>query len=164
VIRTDRRFPMAAPRDAVWTALSRPDRFAETWPWLRSFDGRELRQGVTWRCEVQPPVPYRVRFAVHLREVAAGERIEADVDGDVTGWARVLLVAADGKAAGGDGSASGSDGDGDGDGIELWLRSELAPGNGLLRGVLRVMPPLARFGHDWILDTGARQFRERRLA
>jgi uncharacterized protein YndB with AHSA1/START domain len=131
VIRTDRRFPMPVPPDAVWSALSRPERFAETWPWLRAFDGRELRQGVTWRCEVQPPVPYRVRFDVHLRQIADGERIEADVDGDVTGWARLELVAGD--------VATG--------GSELWLRSELAPGNGLLRSVLRVMPPLARFGH-----------------
>jgi uncharacterized protein YndB with AHSA1/START domain len=160
VIRTDRRFPMPASREAVWAALARPDRFAETWPWLRSFDGRALRRGETWRCEVQPPVPYRVRFSVHLHEVADGDRIEAEVDGDVTGWARLELVDGGdgGEAADGTDRAVGTDG-----GTDLWLRSELAPGNGILRGVLRVMPPLARFGHDWILDTGARQFRERHL-
>jgi uncharacterized protein YndB with AHSA1/START domain len=147
VIRTDRRFPMPGSRDVVWAALSRSDQFAETWPWLRAFDGRELRAGATWRCEVQPPVPYRVRFAVHLREVVEADHIEADVDGDVKGSARLELVTEEVGTAR----------------TELWLRSELAPGNGLLRGILRVMPPLARFGHDWILDTGARQFRERQV-
>ena len=145
MIRTDRHFPMPASRAVVWDALGRPDRFDETWPWLRSFDGSELRAGVTWRCEVQPPVPYRVRFAIHLREVVEGELIEAEVDGDVAGSARLELV--DGEL-----------------GTDLWLRSELAPGNGLLRSILRVMPPLARYGHDWILDTGARQFRDQRLS
>jgi hypothetical protein len=136
---------MPAAPEVVWAALARPDRFPDTWPWLRDFDGAELRAGATWACAVQPPVPYRVRFRVHLREVAEGPRVVAEVDGDVAGAAELTVSPL------GEGST------------ELHLTSALAPGNGLLRGVLSVMPPLARFGHDWILDTGARQFRQRRL-
>jgi hypothetical protein len=136
---------MPAPLDVVWAALARPDRFPETWPWLRDFDGAELRAGVVWSCWVQPPVPYRVRFRLHLVEVDEGRRVVADVDGDVEGHAD-LVVTPLGEGA-----------------TELHLTSELAPANGLLKGVLGVAPPVARFGHDWILATGARQFRERRL-
>jgi hypothetical protein len=38
------------------------------------------------------------------------------------------------------------------------LHSSLAPGNAALRLVSRFAAPIARFGHDWVLDTGARQF------
>jgi hypothetical protein len=34
----------------------------------------------------------------------------------------------------------------------------LAPGNLTLRLMSRVAAPIARFGHDWVLDSGARQF------
>jgi len=119
---------------------------------LRDFDGRELRRGVTWSCAVQPPVPYRVRFDLHLVDVVEGERIDAEVDGDVAGSA-VLTVEAPTRPAG----------DHPSEGTVLHLVSELSPANGLLKGVLVVAPPVARFGHDWILDTGARQFRDRQL-
>ena len=33
-----------------------------------------------------------------------------------------------------------------------------APGNTALRLVSRFAAPIARFGHDWVLDSGARQF------
>ena len=38
------------------------------------------------------------------------------------------------------------------------LHSSLAPGNSALRLISRVAAPLARYGHDWVLDSGARQF------
>ena len=31
--------------------------------------------------------------------------------------------------------------------------------NGMLRAIARWPDPMAQFGHDWVLDTGARQFR-----
>jgi hypothetical protein len=42
------------------------------------------------------------------------------------------------------------------------LQSSLAPGNTALPLVSR-FAPLARFGHDWILDSGARQFTARAI-
>ncbi len=38
------------------------------------------------------------------------------------------------------------------------LDSTLAPGNTALRMVSRFAAPIARFGHDWVLDSGIRQF------
>lgn len=142
MIRSDRRFPMPAPTERVWAALARPERFPDLWPWLRRFDGTELRRGATWSCAVQPPVPYLVRFRIHLDEVDDGRRIAAHVDGDVRGDAELTL-------------------EGDATGCELHLTAALDPAATLLRGMLTIAPPIARFGHDWILDTGARQFRER---
>jgi hypothetical protein len=39
--------------------------------------------------------------------------------------------------------------------------SHLEPGNSLLRAVARLAAPVVRYGHDWVLDTGARQFIDR---
>ena len=39
-----------------------------------------------------------------------------------------------------------------------WCR-DLSPTNGMLKTVARLARPVAQFGHDWVLDTGARQFR-----
>ena len=41
------------------------------WSWLRIFDGQGLTAGDEWRCEVQPPLPYPVRFRVLIDQVAA---------------------------------------------------------------------------------------------
>jgi len=38
------------------------------------------------------------------------------------------------------------------------LHSSLAPGNTALAVVSRFATPIARFGHDWVLDSAARQF------
>ena len=43
-------------------------------------------------------------------------------------------------------------------GCTATLHSSLAPGNTALRLVSRFAGPIARFGHDWVLDSGARQF------
>ena len=43
-------------------------------------------------------------------------------------------------------------------GCTATLESSLAPGNTALRLVSRFAGPIARFGHDWVLDSGARQF------
>ena len=63
------------------------------------------------------------------------------MSGDIVGSAR-LSVRADGNG-----------------GSVARLESLLAPANPFLRGVARVARPVVRFGHDWVLDTGAAQFR-----
>ena len=68
--------------------------------------------------------------------------MEAVVDGDVVGDARLEL--------------SGS-----GTGSRIHLVSDLAPGNAALQAFAVVAQPLVRRGHDWVLDTGARQFVDR---
>lgn len=141
MLESDRTFPIEADPGAVWSSLCRPERYQVVWPWLKAFDGEALAEGERWSCAVQPPLPYVVRFRLSLHTVVEGERVEAEVDGDIRGWARLMVTEAP-------------------HGTDLHLVSALEPATVLLRGVLRAAPPIARFGHDWVLDTGARQFRE----
>ena len=142
MLESDRTFPIEADPGAVWSSLCRPERYQVVWPWLKAFDGEALAEGERWTCAVQPPLPYVVRFGLSLHTVVEGERVEADVDGDIRGWARLTVAPAP-------------------HGTDLRLASALEPATLLLRGVLRAAPPVARFGHDWVLDTGADQFRSR---
>jgi uncharacterized protein YndB with AHSA1/START domain len=138
-IATVHRYDLPASRQEVWNLISDVSRYREWWPWLRVFDAAALAPGEEWRCEVQPPAPYLVRFRVVIREVDAAVSVRADVLGDVVG--RATLHLAD-----------------DGTGCTATLDSALAPGNAALRLVSRFGGPIARFGHDWVLNSGARQF------
>ena len=138
-IGSDHRFAFAANPVTVWRAMAAVDQYRTWWPWLRSFDGTELRAGERWRCEVRPPLPYTVRFVVVLEEVVPVQRVRSSIEGDIVGTADLALVAS-------------------GDGSELRLRSELAPANSVLRSLGRLARPLAQHGHDWVITTGARQF------
>ncbi len=120
--------------------MARVDDFRTWWPWLRHFDGRGLAVGSTWAAVVQPPLPYRLRFEIHLDEVEASRRVVAHVTGDIVGTAHLQIAPI----------ATGS---------ELHLVSELAPASAILRSVARIAAPAARAGHEWVLGTGLRQFR-----
>ena len=116
-----------------------PHAYQQWWSWLRIFNADALAQGEEWRCEVQPPLPYAVRFVVRIEEVDAPMVVTARVQGDVVGTARLTLEEHP-------------------NGCVAVLASSLAPGNRTLRLVSRLAAPLARFGHDWVLDSGAGQF------
>jgi hypothetical protein len=133
------RYELPLPRQAVWSQISEVREFRRWWPWLRACDAVALAAGEVWHCEVQPPLPYPLRFRVVIDEVKAPLLVRARVEGDVVGDAAVELH----EAAGG---------------CVASLHSRLAPGNGALRFMSRFAAPIARFGHDWVLDSGARQF------
>lgn len=118
----------------------RTNQYRQWWPWLHDFDGSAFGEGVRWHCVVKPPLPYTLRFDVVLTKVINDEFVRARIEGDITGWAELTAIEDD-------------------TGCELRLTSALSPANGLLRLVARVARPVAAFGHDWVLDTGARQFR-----
>ncbi|MGH9276386.1 MAG: hypothetical protein ACRDZU_17210 [Acidimicrobiales bacterium] len=139
---TDRRYDLPVSPSELWAALTRVDDYRSWWPWLRQFDAQQLAGDEIWDCLVQPPLPYRVRFFVSLDEVHAPTTIRASITGDVVGEARLDITECP-------------------DGSEARLVSHLEPGNGLLRAVARVAAPVVRYGHDWVLDTGARQFIDR---
>jgi hypothetical protein len=180
-ITTVHRYPLPLPRAEVWSLIGQVSRYRSWWPWLRVFEGAALAPGEEWRCEVQPPIPYPVRFRVAIVRLEVGSLVEAEVRGDVVGVATLVLEDGGGDvsgAAGGTGSrGSGPYGAGPADaardaerlpggnqGCTATLRSSLAPGNTILQQVSRFAAPLARFGHDWVLDTGARQFIARAVA
>ena len=143
-VRSDRSYRFDVPPDVVWAAIGSVDAYRSWWPWLRRFDADGLVTGDTWSCTVRPPLPYVLRFAVSLDEVRPVAHIAAVVSGDIGGHATVDLAV-------------------DGEGCTVRLRSDLAPSGAPLRLVARGAPWLARFGHDWVLDTGFRQFRRRAL-
>ena len=72
------RCRVSAERAAVWAALGDVEAYRDWWPWLRRFEADGLRAGAVWRCLVQPPLPYTVRFDLTLHRVIEPERVEAD--------------------------------------------------------------------------------------
>ena len=138
-ITTVHRYELPLPREEVWSLISQVSEYRTWWPWLRAFDGAALAAHEEWRCEVQPPVPYVVRFRVVIEDVEPAVLVRAKVCGDVVGVATLTLSDTDA-------------------GCTATLDSSLAPGNRALRLVSRFAEPIARFGHDWVLDSGARQF------
>lgn len=141
--RSDRTWQFDLAPDELWDRIASCERYPDWWPWLRSFDpSTGLTTGACWRCEVSPPLPYMVRFTVHIESIdrsRRGGRITASVAGDVRGGAELCI-------------------DPDGSGATARLRSALEPANPLLRGVGRVARPAIEWGHDWVLDEGRRQF------
>ena len=143
-VHSDRRFRFDADPPRFWAAVGSVEDYPRWWPWLRSFEAKGLIEGDQWRCTVKPPLPYVVRFTVHLDEVVPEQHIRARVSGDIAGTA-LLGVEPDGQ------------------GCTVHLVSELRPANVALRVMATVGRPLARHGHDWVLDIGAGQFAARAL-
>jgi uncharacterized protein YndB with AHSA1/START domain len=142
---SDRCFMFAMPPEDLWALIEDPAVFPRWWPWLRRLEAKGLLTGDRWRCTVQPPLPYQVAFTIALDDVEAPRRAEATISGDIIGHA-VLTIGPHPE------------------GCEARLVSSLAPAHSLLRAVASVARPLVRFGHDWVLDQGARQFARHAIA
>lgn len=157
-ITTVHRYELPLPCESVWSLIGQVQGFRSWWPWLRQFEGQGLAVGDEWRCTVQPPVPYLVRFRVVIDHVEAPTLVRTRVLGDVVGDATLTLEASSetpGSRSNGNGRSAGSVA---GAGCIARLDSSLAPGNRALGVVSRFVAPVARFGHDWVLDSAARQF------
>ena len=144
-IASDRtyRFDVGAPE--LWAEIAHVERFPDWWPWLRRFEAVGLTTGDCWTCTVQPPLPYSLSFAIEIGEVVPGQRVTASVSGEITGTAELTIDPHD-------------------DGCTARLRSRLAPSSQFLQAVALVARPVVSRGHDWVLDTGARQFRQQLVA
>ena len=144
-VRSDRRYHFALPPERLWERMSAVDEYRTWWPWLHRLEAAEFVTGARWACVIQPPLPYTLRFDLRLVEVEAPNLAVARLEGDIVGHARLDVTQT-------------------GDGAQARLVSDLAPGNRMLRAVAGLARPVARYGHDWVLDTGARQFRQHALA
>ena len=144
-VRSDRRYRFPLSPDALWARLSAIEEYQAWWPWLRELDASGFTTGARWECVIQPPLPYLLRFDLRLLTVEAPTLAVARLDGDLVGEARLAVTRTD-------------------DGAQARLQSDLAPGNRMLRAVAGVARPLARYAHDWVLDTGAHQFSTRAVA
>lgn len=136
---TDRRYRFPVRPDALWSAIARTDDYRRWWPWLTSFEADGLETGELWRCTVRPPLPYTLRFAIHLDEVVPATRVSARVSGDIAGTARLDVTPHD-------------------DGCDVRLTSRLAPNGRAFKLIAKFARPIVRRGHDWVLDTGASEF------
>jgi hypothetical protein len=145
-IRSDRRYRFEVERATLWREIAEPGHYTEWWPWLRRFDADALSPGVRWRCVIQPPLPYTLRVDVDITEVVEGEAVSAAVSGDLRGHARISLL---------DGGGFVSDGH-----CEARVVSSLAPSSRVMGAAAWLVAPVARWGHDWVLTTGARQLQE----
>jgi uncharacterized protein YndB with AHSA1/START domain len=140
-IASDRTYRFDEDPARLWAQLAGVDRYPTWWPWLHRFEADELVTGARWRCTVQPPLPYSLTFTIAIREVVPLERVAAVVSGEIEGSAEVALAA---EPAGG---------------TTVRLQSRLAPSSRFLQAVAMVARPVVSLGHDWVLDTGAKQFR-----
>jgi uncharacterized protein YndB with AHSA1/START domain len=143
-VHSDRRHQFPVSRSELWEAITHVDHYPTWWPWLRGFEATELKVGAEWRCRVQPPLPYSLRLVITIDDLVAEQSVSATVSGDVEGKAELLLLD----------TVVGS---------EARLTSALAPSGRALKLVARAAKPVVQFGHDWVLDNGARQFRNRAL-
>lgn len=139
---SDRRYRFPVPPEAVWAALSATDDYRRWWPWLRRFEADGLTAGGDWLCTVRPPLPYTLRFTIHLDVVDPPHTISARVTGEISGVAEVAVTP-------------------ELDGCEVRLTSTLAPGSRAFALIAKVARPVIQRGHDWVLDTGADQFATR---
>ena len=141
----DRRWRFPVSQDELWTVLARTDDFPRWWPWLDGFEADGLHDGARARFSVRPPLPYRLRLTAVLERVEPARCIEAAIDGDLTGTARLELAPAPG-------------------GSEARLVWSLHLRRPLLVAAERVARPAMVWGHDRVVSVGVHQFRRRALA
>jgi hypothetical protein len=142
---THKALHFAHDRATVWAAMADVGSYRQWWPWLRDFDAEALATDAVWRCTVRAPVGYTVSFRIAFTRVIDASLVEARVSGDIAGGAELTLR--DGEKH-----------------CEVVVRSNLQPESRFLRILSNTVPPVARYGHDWVLATGARQFEQRALA
>jgi hypothetical protein len=135
----DRSYQFPMTPDALWAALSNTGEYRSWWPWLTDLDAEGLVAGAVWHCTV-PPLPYALRFAVHLDNVARPTLVTAHISGDIVGTSR-LVIAANGTSC-----------------CDVQLTSTLAPSSRTLGMLEPLARPIIRRAHNWVIDTGARQF------
>ena len=82
---SDRPYHFAVTPAALWSAIAETADYRRWWPWLTGFEANGLVAGDVWRCAVRPPLPYTLRFAIHLDEVVPTTLVTARLSGDIAG-------------------------------------------------------------------------------
>ena len=80
-------FPMRP--DALWSALAETGDYRSWWPSLTDLEADGLAAGAVWRCTIRPPLPFPLRFAIHLDDVVRPTLVTAHISGDIAGTARL---------------------------------------------------------------------------
>jgi uncharacterized protein YndB with AHSA1/START domain len=138
-ISSNHTFVLPVPSAAVWDALGDVSAYRTWWPWLRRLEARGLEEGDVWRCTIRPPLPYALSCTVELLSVRPASMVVARLAGDIAGDARLDLTDL-------------------ADGARARITSRLEARHRAARLLSRVAPAAARWGHDWVFTTAARQF------
>jgi len=140
--RYDRRFTLELAPEALWSVLEQTSDYVDWWSWLQSFEGGGLRAGDAAQCVVRAPLPYSLRFTVHVEDVVEARRIVTRVDGDLVGPARLEIEPCE----------AGSDA------RLVWALELRDP---ILRPLATLTRPAMRWAHDRVVDAGLVEFRRR---
>lgn len=135
---TDRIDVVGVAPDRLWEVLADVGAYPSFWPWLRSFDGRRLAAGETWRGVIDVAGPLRLDVLIRLTEVVPRRRVAARLGGDLSGRARLELAP-------------------DRAGAALRLEAALVPERIDLRLLTRGARPLAQASHDRVIARALRQ-------
>ncbi len=111
---------------------------------MRTFDSPGLVEASASVCEVRAPVPYTLRFEVTILSIVPERLVVTRVSGDLEGPARLDLAAHS-------------------EGSEAGLSWDLEVREPLLRAGAWAARPLMEWGHNWIIESGVRQFRRKAL-
>ena len=106
--------------------------------------GDGLVPGGCSHCVVRAPIPYTLRFTVVIRELVPGRLVDAVVEGDLAGPARLECRPEDGR------------------GSVVRLAWEMELRRPVLRTAARFGRPMMGGGHDWVAN-GVEQFLRRAL-
>lgn len=141
----DRWFVFPCTRHELWETLARTEDYPHWWSWLRAFDADGgLAAGTTARATIRAPLPYALDLAISVDASVPAEQIEARVSGDLAGPARLALADA-------------------AEGCRTRLTWSLTLEDPVLRRLAVLGRPLMTWGHDRVVATGLRQFRDRAL-
>jgi hypothetical protein len=135
--------------------LTRTEDFRGWWPWLREFSGDGLVPGGRSTCVVRAPIPYTLRFTVAVRELVPGRLVDAVVEGDLAGPARLEV------GPGSPGVRGCPPEEGRGSVVRLVWEMELQ--RPVLRAAALFGRPVMEWGHDWVVANGVEQFLRRAL-
>ncbi|QYG92298.1 hypothetical protein HC251_07485 [Iamia sp. SCSIO 61187] len=137
-VETDRTALVAVDGARLWAVLEDVAAYPGFWPWLRSFDGAELRPGAVWRGVIVVAGPLRLSIDVHLDAIATGQCVAARIAGDLSGWARIDVAP-------------------HADGATLRLTAALHPERRDLRALTRWARPVAQASHDRVISRAVAQ-------
>ena len=130
-------FALAPP--LLWEAIERFDWFGGKSGWLQEFrvEGDGLRAGSVLYGVVAPPLPYRMRIRVEIRECVRFKSIDADVHGDLEGTAHLRMVERQGGST-----------------VDMSWNVEMMQRP--MRLADRVAHPLLQWGHDRVVEMTVR--------
>lgn len=141
-VRHEAHVSFQAPPDFVWRSLKRTDLFDEWWAWIRDvrLDGEALAESSTISFTIDPPIPYRLRIAVHVTEADEGRFLRGDITGDLVGDATFELS-------------------GDGQTSDVHIMWDVEIKSPVIRPVILIARPVLLRAQVWAVDVALRGFR-----